>query len=130
MRDIGLILIAFAAWQLWGTSIVQSQAQQTLRQQFESHLPSAQPQTGIKAAGPTLISATISVPEPPDGSVVGRLQIPAIGVDQYVVEGTSEADLAKGPGHYIGTSMPDRRGTSPLPGTAQPTAHRSTTSTS
>lgn len=110
MRDFGLILIAFAAWQLWGTSIEQSQAQQSLRQQFESHLATAAPPTQSKPAGPTLISADISVPAPPEGSVVGRLQIPAIGVDQYVVEGTSESDLAKGPGHYIGTSMPGQAG--------------------
>jgi sortase A len=110
MRDFGLILIAFAAWQLWGTSIEQSQAQQSLRQQFESHLSTAAPPTANKPAGLTLISAAISVPEPPEGSVVGRLQIPAIGVDQYVVEGTAEADLAKGPGHYIGTSMPGQAG--------------------
>ncbi len=110
MRDIGLILIAFAAWQLWGTSIEQSQAQQTLRQQFESHLPTAAPQTASKTTGPTLISAAINVPAPREGSAVGRLQIPAIGVDQYVVQGTSEADLAEGPGHYIGTSMPGQAG--------------------
>ncbi len=110
MRDFGLILIAFAAWQLWGTSIEQSQAQQTLRQQFESHLPSAPPPTTTKSSGPTLVSAAANVLAPPEGSAVGRLQIPAIGVDQYVVEGTAEADLAKGPGHYIGTSMPGQAG--------------------
>lgn len=110
MRDFGLILIAFAAWQLWGTSIEQSQAQQSLRQQFESHLPSAGAQTATEATGPTLISAAISVHEPPEGAVVGRLQIPAIGVDQYIVEGTSESDLSEGPGHYIGTSMPGQAG--------------------
>jgi sortase A len=110
MRDIGLILIAFAAWQLWGTSIEQSQAQQTLRQQFDSHLPSATPPAATTTAGPALISAAITVPTPPEGSVVGRLRIPAIGVDQFVVEGTSEGDLSKGPGHYIGTSMPGQAG--------------------
>jgi sortase A len=110
MRDVGLILIAFAAWQLWGTSIEQSQAQQTLRQQFESHLPATPPPTTSTSTGPTLISAAINAPAPPEGSAVGRLEIPAIGVDQYVVQGTSEADLAKGPGHYIGTSMPGQAG--------------------
>ncbi len=109
MRDIGLILIAFAAWQLWGTSIEQSQAQQMLRQQFTSHLPST-PAAATTAVGPALISAAVTVPTPPEGSVVGRLRIPAIGVDQYVVEGTSEGDLSKGPGHYIGTSMPGQAG--------------------
>ena len=41
---------------------------------------------------------------------MAEIQIPAIGVDQYVVEGTSESDLSKGPGHYIGTAMPGQAG--------------------
>jgi sortase A len=31
-------------------------------------------------------------------------------VDQYVVEGTTDSDLSKGPGHYIGTAMPGQAG--------------------
>ena len=50
------------------------------------------------------------MPSPGDGKVVAEIQIPAIGVDQYVVEGTTESDLSKGPGHYIGTAMPGQAG--------------------
>jgi LPXTG-site transpeptidase (sortase) family protein len=110
VRDVGLVLVAFAAWQIWGTSIAQGQAQHTLAQQFQAHVGSAVPPADAKSSGPALISASVHVPEPPEGSVVARLQIPAIGVDQYVVEGTAEGDLAKGPGHYIGTSMPGQAG--------------------
>jgi len=105
VRNIGLVLLLFAAWQLWGTSIEHAHAQQALGQQFRSHVH----QTPQRAGTP-LVSANASVPEPPEGSVVGRLQIPAIGVDQYVVEGTTEVDLAKGPGHYVGTSQPGQAG--------------------
>jgi len=38
------------------------------------------------------------------------LRIPAIGVDEYVVEGTNAGDLAKGPGHYVGTALPGQAG--------------------
>jgi len=110
VRDIGLILILFAGWQLWGTSIEQSQSQQTLRQQFRSDVQSRVAPTSPKPVGPSLISASINVPNPPEGSVIGHLQIPAIGVDQYVVQGTTEADLTKGPGHYVGTSVPGQAG--------------------
>ena len=41
---------------------------------------------------------------------MAELQIPAIGVDQYVVVGTSETDLSKGPGHYVGSAMPGQAG--------------------
>ena len=42
---------------------------------------------------------------PPDGALVGRIQIPAIGLSQYVVEGTDASDLSLGPGHYAGTPL-------------------------
>jgi sortase A len=110
VRDVGLILVAFAAWQIWGTSIEQGQAQHSLAQQFQAQVRSAQPPAGVKPSGPSLISAGTRLPEPREGSVVGRLQIPAIGVDQYVVEGTNEGDLSRGPGHYVGTSLPGQGG--------------------
>jgi sortase A len=105
-RNIGLVVLLFAAWQLWGTSIEQAHAQQALRVEFQTH----EHQVASPPTGPALISANTRLSEPPEGSVVGHLQIPAIGVDQYVVEGTAEGDLAKGPGHYVGTSMPGQAG--------------------
>ena len=106
VRNIGIVIILFAAWQVWGTSIAQHQAQQALRAQFRSHAKS----TPRPAGGIRLIGADVRVPQPPEGSVVAHLQIPTIGVDQYVVEGTAEGDLAKGPGHYVGTAMPGQAG--------------------
>jgi sortase A len=50
------------------------------------------------------------VAPPAEGSLVAHLQIPAIGLDEYVVSGTAEGDLAKGPGHYIGTAAPGQAG--------------------
>ncbi len=107
VRNAGVALILFAGWQLWGTSLAQHQAQESLRQEFTSRQHQTPPTTSV---GPTLISADVQVKEPPEGSVVARLQIPAIGVDQYVVEGTAEGDLQKGPGHYVGTAMPGQAG--------------------
>jgi sortase A len=109
VRNAGFALILFAGWQLWGTSIAQHQAQDTLQQQFTARVHRT-PVTPTTAPGVTLISADVQVPEPHEGTVVGHLQIPAIGVDQYVVEGTAENDLQMGPGHYIGTSMPGQAG--------------------
>jgi LPXTG-site transpeptidase (sortase) family protein len=41
---------------------------------------------------------------------MAHLQIPKIALDQFVVSGTDESDLAKGPGHYLGTAMPGQAG--------------------
>ncbi len=38
------------------------------------------------------------------------IQIPKIGLNQVVVEGTGEDDLSKGPGHYLGTPLPGEEG--------------------
>lgn len=106
VQNIGLIMLLFAAWQLWGTSIQHNYAQQTLRTEFQvrvHHFESTAP-------SPTLVSSNAQIPQPANGSVVGHLQIPAIGVDQYVVEGTAVHDLSMGPGHYLGTSMPGQAG--------------------
>jgi sortase A len=40
------------------------------------------------------------------GAAIGRIVIPAIGLDMVVVEGTDAGALTKGPGHYPDTPMP------------------------
>jgi sortase A len=54
--------------------------------------------------------------KPLPGDAVGRLDIPAIGVREYIVEGTDTGNLRKGPGHYPDTPLPGERGTSAIAG--------------
>jgi sortase A len=54
--------------------------------------------------------------KPLPGDAIGRLEIPAIGVNEYVVEGTDTANLRKGPGHYPDTPLPGERGTAAIAG--------------
>jgi sortase A len=58
--------------------------------------------------------------EPLEGDAIARIEIPAIGVSEYVVEGTDTGDLRKGPGHYPETPLPGD------PGTAAIAGHRTT----
>lgn len=44
------------------------------------------------------------------GEAVARIAIPAIALDMVVVQGTDEAALAKGPGHYPQSPMPCTEG--------------------
>jgi len=108
VRNVGFVVLLFVAWQLWGTAIGEHQAQVQLGTQFQQL---------IHAAGPTptptvqtLIPASTRVTPPAEGSVLAEIDIPAIGVTQFVVSGTATADLAKGPGHYIGTAAPGQAG--------------------
>jgi len=49
--------------------------------------------------------------EPLPGDAIGRLTLPTLGSEHYLVEGTKTADLRKGPGHYSDTPLPGERGT-------------------
>jgi sortase A len=58
--------------------------------------------------------------QPLPGDAIGKLEIPAIGVSEYVVEGTDTGNLRKGPGHYPETPLPGE------PGTVAVAGHRTT----
>ena len=68
------------------------------------------------AGGPVLVAES----PPPDGDAVGRIRIPAAGVDWTVVEGVSPGDLRRGAGHMPGTAIPGQ------PGNAVISGHRTT----
>src|SRR5207302_8433762 len=51
-----------------------------------------------------------------DGSAVGRIVIPRIGVSFVVVKGTSTSDLESGPGIFPETTFPALRGTTAIAG--------------
>ncbi|MHB8681857.1 MAG: sortase [Acidimicrobiales bacterium] len=118
LRNAGIVLILFAAWQVWGTGITEHHDQAALARQFSAHRtasPAALSPPRASGGSPRgqtvpLVPSSVVLPEPAESSVVARLQIPAVGVDQYVVEGTAAGDLAKGPGHYVGTSLPGQAG--------------------
>jgi sortase A len=46
------------------------------------------------------------IPAPKEGAPVAIIKIPRIHLDMVVVNGTTTADLERGPGHYIGTAYP------------------------
>ena len=54
--------------------------------------------------------------KPLRGDAIGRIEIPAIGSDDFVVEGTDTANLRKGPAHYPETPLPGERGTAAIAG--------------
>ena len=54
------------------------------------------------------------------GDALGRIQIPKLGADFVVVQGTEGGDLRDGPGHYVNTPLPGE------PGTVAIAGHRTT----
>jgi sortase A len=117
----GILILLFVAYQLWGTGFYEGRAQRELRSDFQEQLhrrtvaasrqPEAPSSPDESAANPLP-----PPPIPPEGEPVGIIRIPKLGLDKVVVEGTSVADLRKGPGHYIGTPIPGQVGNAAIAG--------------
>ncbi|HUA96137.1 MAG TPA: class E sortase [Acidimicrobiales bacterium] len=137
----GVLILLFVAYQLWGTGIKEAHSQAVLRQRFDALLhrvhdtttttpTTTAPTTTTTAASPTTSAGTsttttpggdqptvgATLPAPGDGDPVGVLQIPKIGLDKVIVEGTSTSDLQQGPGHYPGTPLPGEAGNAGIAG--------------
>ncbi len=117
---LGTVILLFVAYQLWGTGIAESHSQSVLRQKLDRELHRADagaPRTSTTIAGtrPADDPAPTTA-DPADGQPVGLLQIPRIGVDKVIVEGTSTTDLRQGPGHYLGTPLPGQQGNAAIAG--------------
>jgi len=130
---LGLLILLFVAYQLWGTGIFTARAQENLKSKFQQELeqynadnpvvapPSTKKPTSAKTTPttPTTLRAdkpSVSPPTPADGDVEGIITIPKIGLNMAFVEGTSRDDLKKGPGHYPGTPLPGTLGNAAIAG--------------
>lgn len=126
MIRIGVLILLFVAYQLWGTGLQTDRAQDGLGAQFRQ----AQERTGAPttASAPTTTPGQAAPPvttpptpapvtAPPEpGEAVGRLTIPDIDSDFYVVEGVDLRYLQEGPGHFPGTPMPGQPGNAAIAG--------------
>ncbi len=122
----GLFLLAFVAYQLWGTGIQTRQAQNKLSSQFDDVLSTStttaapttstddgtvptSPSSSTVVTPPPTAPAT-TVPPPAPGDPIARLEAPKIGLNWIVVSGVGVDDLKKGPGHYPDTPLPGHLG--------------------
>ena len=116
---VGVLLLLFVVYLLWGTGIYTSGQQHQLRQQFDSALHQ---RARTKTEGSPVVGSTTTTTAPPSnaslavGSAVARIQIPKIGLDNIVVNGVGEEDLQKGPGHYPLTPLPGQVGNAAIAG--------------
>jgi sortase A len=112
----GVLVLLFVAYLLWGTDISASSHQRTLHAEFEHALAarSSTTTTVPSSSGPTvpsnLVKDLTTGQAPAEGQPVAELQIPKIGLDTVVVQGTATDDLHLGPGHYDGTPLPGQVG--------------------
>ena len=91
--SVGVGVLMFVAWTLWGTGLYTAQQQDELRREFDQ-LPS------VEFSGPERERELGPSTPPGPSDPVFLLKIPAIDFDQVVVEGVGTEELEKGPGHY------------------------------
>ena len=117
---LGVLILLFVVYQLWGTGIREAQAQNKLENELEELLGGPD----VTAPETTSTTATTQANQPPpppaEGDAMAHLLIPTIGVDKIVVEGVTLDDLKRGPGHYPDAPMPGQ------PGNAAIAGHRTT----
>jgi len=134
---LGLLILLFVGYQLWGTGIYQARAQNRLENEFADLLGSVAATSTASAAStttsttagseiPTTTTAPLEIttttgspvhlPTISFGDPIAKLQIPRIGVDTVVVQGTSRDDLKNGPGHYPATPLPGQYGNAAIAG--------------
>ncbi|MFA5786763.1 MAG: class E sortase [Actinomycetota bacterium] len=104
---LGLVLLYFVAYLLWGTGRYTHHAQSQLRRDIvrEFSLPADDPFRRLPAESPS------PTPTPrTSGKPIALLRIPKIGVEVVVAEGVSLEVLRGGPGHFPGTAMPGEIG--------------------
>jgi len=114
----GILVLLFIPYLLWGTGLQTAQSQNLLRAQFKSEQHQAGVTTSTtpatKPAGPAQVAPT--EPQPAIGSAVGTIDIPEIGLQMVVVQGTDVIRLQQGPGHYPNTPLPGEAGNAAIAG--------------
>jgi len=112
--DVGLTLAWEEPLSNLYASYQQNQAEDELKE-LEREFPDA---SAFKAAAGArnleervaiLADRFAAAPQVEPGRAIGRIQIPAIGVEEKVIEGTDTSSLQKGPGHYSPSDDPETR---------------------
>ena len=122
MMRAGVLVLLFVAYQLWGTGLATQQAQDRLESEFSDQLATSTTTTRTTELPPTSpsttppVTAPADLPVPENGDPIGRIRIPAIGVDFIVIQGVDISDLKEGPGHFPQTPLPGQPGNVALAG--------------
>lgn len=113
LMTFGLVVLLFAAYEVWGKSAAVNAHQQDLVAQLAEKWEAA----------PTVVSPSSSAAAttpPASGTPIARLYIPKLGKSWVVVEGVAQKDIRYAPGHYPNTAMPGEIGNFAVAGHRNP----------
>jgi sortase A len=98
--SLGIGVLLFVAWILWGTGIYTSQQQDKLRDELESLPPLTAQASEGNNAGDSPYGSPGDGFTPAAGEPVFAIDIPDIDRGDVVVQGVGVEELKSGPGHY------------------------------
>jgi sortase A len=104
----GVVVLLFVVYELWVTNILAEQKQHKVHTALEKEWANGDdPLVTGKLALPGGKQRTI-----PTGTGIANIYIPRLGADYHftIVEGTDDASLERGPGHYVDTALPGQVG--------------------
>lgn len=112
--DAGLTLLWQEPVSAAYASLQQARAGDELTK-LEDEFPTAADLSAIRGArGDAATAAALAeefAKQTGEGDPIGRLEIPSIGLDKVVLQGTQTGTLQRGPGHYPETPFPGEKGT-------------------
>jgi sortase (surface protein transpeptidase) len=99
LLTVGFVLLLFVFYEVYVTDWTSGTQQHALSSRLQQQWAAPKPSTTADTS-------------PLPGNGIAFLHIPRLGADyrRAVVEGTTQADLAQGPGHYTGTALPGKAG--------------------
>ena len=95
-------LLGYCGFVIVSTWIFQKQASQELERRLQDERPAH--------------SEASRIPRIADDGLIGRIEIPRIGVSAIVFEGTGKGTLSRAVGHIAGTALPGEPGNTGLAG--------------
>jgi sortase A len=103
----GLVILLFVVYEVWVSNLFADAKQSAVHKTFEQQIVNGDNPLVGQAALPGSGAGTI-----PTGTGIANIYMPRLGSDYHftIVEGTNDADLEKGPGHYSGTALPGQVG--------------------
>ncbi|GGM50871.1 class E sortase [Dactylosporangium sucinum] len=111
----GLIVLLFAAYEVWGKSAIVDAHQEDLNRQLEQQWAQPQATPTVAPSGPPA-----PVAKPANGAVIASVHIPRLKKKWAVVQGVTPADIRYAPGHYPDTAMPGQIGNFSMAGHRTP----------
>jgi sortase A len=122
---LGLVMMLFAAYEIWGKAAQinahQGDLDRALTQQWgEPEPPAPSPAITPSPSASAPPAAKPAGPKPLPGGAVARLSIPKLNQRWVVVEGVAPGDIQWAPGHYPDSAMPGELGNFAVAGHRSP----------